>query len=209
MTDTLGDWKRTHYCGELRATDADREATVMGWVHRRRDHGHLIFLDLRDRSGLLQLVIDRERAPEAHRRAESVRGEYVVAARGTVVRRSRPNPQLPTGEIELLVQELRLLNVAQPVPFAIEDETTASEETASATAISTCAGHGCSATWHCDTVSLPPCGARSMSWASTRSRRRFWRGRHPRAHATTWSPAASIPATSTPCPSHPSSSSRS
>src|SRR5579875_441179 len=129
MTDTLGDWKRTHYCGELRATDADREATVMGWVHRRRDHGHLIFLDLRDRSGLLQLVIDRERAPEAHRRAESVRGEYVVAARGTVVRRSRPNPQLPTGEIELLVQELRLLNVAQPVPFAIEDETTASEET--------------------------------------------------------------------------------
>ena len=129
MLDALGDWKRTNYCGELRAADAGREVVLMGWVHRRRDHGQLIFIDLRDRTGLAQVVFHGDRAPEAHAKAESLRGEYVIAVRGQVVPREKPNPQIPTGEIEILVSELRLLNTAQPVPFQVEDETTASEET--------------------------------------------------------------------------------
>jgi aspartyl-tRNA synthetase len=129
MLDTIGDWKRTNSCGELRAADADREVVLMGWVHRRRDHGQLIFIDLRDRSGVAQVVFHGDRAPEAHKKAEGLRGEYVVAVRGRVVPREKPNPQILTGEVEVLASELRLLNTAQPVPFQIEDEVTASEET--------------------------------------------------------------------------------
>ncbi len=129
MLDTLGDWKRTNFCGELRAADADREVVLMGWVHRRRDHGQLIFIDLRDRSGIAQVVFHGDRAAEAHKKAEGLRGEYVVAVRGRVVPREKPNPQIPTGEVEVLATELRLLNTAQPVPFQVEDEVTASEET--------------------------------------------------------------------------------
>jgi aspartyl-tRNA synthetase len=129
MLDALGDWKRTNFCGELRAADADREVLLMGWVHRRRDHGQLIFIDLRDRSGISQIVFHGDRAPEAHKKAEGLRGEYVIAVRGRVVPREKPNPQIPTGEVEVLATELRLLNTAQPVPFQVEDEVTASEET--------------------------------------------------------------------------------
>jgi aspartyl-tRNA synthetase len=129
MLDALGEWKRTNFCGELRAKDADREVVLMGWVHRRRDHGQLIFIDLRDRSGISQIVFHGDRAPEAHKKAEGLRGEYVVAVRGRVVPREKPNPQIPTGEVEVLATELRLLNTAQPVPFQVEDEVTASEET--------------------------------------------------------------------------------
>jgi aspartyl-tRNA synthetase len=129
MLDALGDWRRTNFCGELRAADADREVVLMGWVHRRRDHGQLIFIDLRDRSGISQVVFHGDRAPEAHKKAEGLRGEYVVAVRGRVVPREKPNPQIPTGEVEVLATELRLLNTAQPVPFQVEDEVTASEET--------------------------------------------------------------------------------
>jgi aspartyl-tRNA synthetase len=129
MLDALGDWKRTNFCGDLRAEDADREVVLMGWVHRRRDHGQIIFIDLRDRSGISQVVFHGDRAPEAHKKAEGLRGEYVVAVRGRVVPREKPNPQIPTGEVEVLATELRLLNTAQPVPFQVEDEVTASEET--------------------------------------------------------------------------------
>jgi aspartyl-tRNA synthetase len=129
MLDTLGNWERTNYCGSLRAADAEREVTLMGWVHRRRDHGQLIFIDLRDRSGIAQVVFHGDRAPEAHKKAEGLRGEYVVAVRGRVVPREKPNPQIPTGEVEVLATELLLLNTAQPAPFQVEDEVTASEET--------------------------------------------------------------------------------
>jgi aspartyl-tRNA synthetase len=129
MLDMMGDWKRTDRCGSLRAGDAGREVVLMGWVHRRRDHGQLIFIDLRDRSGIAQVVFHKDRAPEAHAKAEDLRSEYVAAVKGRVARREKPNPQIPTGEVEVLASELLLLNTAQPVPFQVEDEVTASEET--------------------------------------------------------------------------------
>ncbi|HEV2388487.1 MAG TPA: aspartate--tRNA ligase [Candidatus Acidoferrales bacterium] len=129
MPDMLGEWKRTDACGSLRASDADREVVLMGWVHRRRDHGQLIFIDLRDRSGIAQVVFHKDRAPAAHAKAESLRAEYVAAVKGRVARREKPNPQIATGEVEVLAAELLLLNTAQPAPFPVEDEVSASEET--------------------------------------------------------------------------------
>src|SRR5439155_16007305 len=101
----------------------------MGWVHRRRDHGGVIFLDVRDRSGLVQVVLDPERGAAAHARGADVRLEYVVAVRGRIVPRSAEtvNPELPTGAIEIVGAELRLLNAARPSPFPIEDDVDTAE----------------------------------------------------------------------------------
>jgi aspartyl-tRNA synthetase len=129
VLDSLGNLKRTHYCGALRATDAGRDATVMGWVHRRRDLGSLLFLDVRDRAGLVQIVFNKETQPEAHARAEQARSEYVVAIEGKVVKREKANPEIPTGEIELVANKLYILNTAKTPPFPIEDEINAAEET--------------------------------------------------------------------------------
>ena len=94
---------RTHTCGQLRASDAGTDARLAGWVHRRRDHGQLIFLDLRDRHGITQVVIDKADAPAAHEIASRVRNEFVVSAAGEVAPRlaGTENPRMPTGEIEL------------------------------------------------------------------------------------------------------------
>src|SRR5206468_8437 len=102
---------RDAWCGQLTAERADTPARVAGWVHRRRDHGGLIFIDLRDRSGLVQLVFHPDQAPEAHRAAHGLRFEDVLSASGTVTRREpeNVNPNLVTGEIELSVAEMRLL----------------------------------------------------------------------------------------------------
>ena len=110
---------RTHTCGELRAADAGQEATLAGWVHRRRDQGGLVFIDLRDRHGLTQVVIDKATAPDAHAAAEGVRNEFVVQARGTVGKRpsGTENPKLPTGEIEVRATEVRVLSEAKTPPF--------------------------------------------------------------------------------------------
>jgi aspartyl-tRNA synthetase len=108
--------------GELRAADVGRDVRLAGWVARRRDHGNLIFVDLRDRSGLVQLVFDPRVAPDAHHFAEGLRAEYVVTAGGEVVARSPEtvNPALPTGEIEIRVASAELLSVARTPPFEIE-----------------------------------------------------------------------------------------
>jgi aspartyl-tRNA synthetase len=129
VLDSLGTLQRTRYCGDLRAADADKEVVLMGWVHRRRDLGTLIFIDLRDRSGLAQIVFNKELHPAAHARAEELRSEYVVAVVGRVVKRQKPNPDLASGEVEIIASELRLLNTAKTPPFVIEDEIAASEET--------------------------------------------------------------------------------
>jgi len=127
----LPPWSRTDYCGTLRGVDAGREVALFGWVQSRRDHGGLIFIDLRDREGLVQLVFNPSLNPDTHEAAEAVRAEYFVAARGKVVRRSEGtvNAELPTGEIEVAVNKFEILNASAPAPFAIADDGTASEET--------------------------------------------------------------------------------
>jgi aspartyl-tRNA synthetase len=129
VLDFLGNLKRTHYCGALRATDAGCDVVAMGWVHRRRDLGNLLFLDIRDRSGIVQVVFNKETQPEAHAKAEQARSEFVVAVEGKVVKRERPNPELATGEIELVASKLHILNTAKTPPFPIEEEINAAEET--------------------------------------------------------------------------------
>jgi aspartyl-tRNA synthetase len=129
--DALGDWERTGYCGEVRADAVGARVTLMGWVSARRDHGGLVFVDLRDRSGIVQLVFSPERAPEPHRRSGDIRAEWVIAIRGEVARRPAEtvNAALPTGEIEVLVGELRVLNPTRPVPFPLDDSTEIAEST--------------------------------------------------------------------------------
>ncbi len=129
MLDTLGNLKRTTYCGALRASDADNDVVLMGWVHRRRDLGQLIFIDLRDRAGIAQIVFNKELNAEAHAKAEELRAEFVVAVEGKVLRRQKSNPEISTGEVEVLATRLHILNNSKTPPFQIEDDATASEET--------------------------------------------------------------------------------
>lgn len=129
MLDFLGDLKRTHYCGGLRASDAGNPAVVLGWVARRRDLGNLLFLDVRDRTGVVQVVFNKETQPEAHRKAEHVRSEFVVGLEGYVVKREKANPELATGEVEIIATKLHILNNAKTPPFAIEEKINAAEET--------------------------------------------------------------------------------
>ena len=125
--------ERTHHCGILTTADADvrKQVVLMGWVNRRRDHGNLLFLDLRDRTGIVQAVFDREVSPQATARAEQVRAEYVVAVLGNVRRRDAAaiNPEMPTGEIEVVAEQLLILNDAKTPPFSPNDEALANEET--------------------------------------------------------------------------------
>jgi aspartyl-tRNA synthetase len=131
FSDPLGDWKRSCYCGEPRAESVGAEMTLTGWVHSRRDHGGVIFVDLRDRSGLCQIVFNPEVDPTSHEKAAQIRSEDVIAVRGALSRRSTEtlNPDLATGEVELVCRELRLLNASQVPPFNIDDETEANENT--------------------------------------------------------------------------------
>ncbi|MEM7291860.1 MAG: aspartate--tRNA ligase, partial [Pseudomonadota bacterium] len=119
---------RTHYCGEVDAALLDQEVTLCGWVHRRRDHGGVIFVDLRDRKGLLQTVIDPD-TPEIFALAESVRNEFVLQVRGRVRRRPEgtENPDLPTGEVEVLALDLVILNRAETPPFQLDDQDVSEE----------------------------------------------------------------------------------
>jgi len=131
FTDTLGDWKRSSYCGEPRVDSVGRELILVGWVQTRRDHGGLIFVDLRDRTGLAQVVFNPALDAAAHEKAKQLRSEDVIAVRGVLTKRPAEtlNPDLATGEVELLGQELRLLNASQVPPFVIQDETEANENT--------------------------------------------------------------------------------
>jgi aspartyl-tRNA synthetase len=128
--DQLGQLKRTSYCGKVGSDKVRQEVTVLGWVDRSRDLGNLVFLDLRDREGVVQVVADAAH-PAALAKAKAARPEYVVAATGTVLPRSEEtvNPNIPTGSIEIRAEEIRILNTAQTPPFPIGDGNTASEET--------------------------------------------------------------------------------
>ncbi|MBS3731443.1 MAG: aspartate--tRNA ligase, partial [Desulfobacterales bacterium] len=131
MTDTLGDMRRTHHCNALSAGDVGSEVVLMGWVQRRRDHGGVIFVDLRDREGMTQVVFNPDREPAVHRKAHGIRSEYVLGVRGVVERRPEgmTNPELATGEIEVMVSELKVLNKARTPPFLIENKVEVNENT--------------------------------------------------------------------------------
>jgi len=122
MLDNLGDLKRTHYCGDLAITHVGQTVTLMGWVHRRRDFGPLIFIDLRDREGLVQVVFDEEKNAVAHQRARELRGEYVAAIMGKVAPRDQDkiNPNMKTGQVEVVAEQVHILNTAKTPPFEIE-----------------------------------------------------------------------------------------
>ncbi|WP_420237994.1 aspartate--tRNA ligase [Telmatobacter bradus] len=130
MLDFLGNLERTHLCGELRAAHAGQQVVVMGWVNRRRDHGNLIFLDLRDRTGIAQVVLDHDLVPEGHAKGEQVRPEYVVAAVGKVRLRAADaiNPKMDTGEIEIEATEIRILNDTRLAPFSPAEDAIQNEE---------------------------------------------------------------------------------
>ncbi len=120
---------RTHHCGDLRKTNIGEEVVVMGWCQSRRDHGGVIFVDLRDYTGITQVVFKKEISAPAHEHAESIRSEFVLAVRGKANHREagNVNPKLPTGEIEVLVAELEILNVARAVPFTLDERTNVDE----------------------------------------------------------------------------------
>ena len=124
QVEPMAGWKRTHSCGALRATDAGKTVTLMGWVFRRRDHGGLIFVDIRDREGITQCVFNPGDGPLAHAKVQGVRGEFVVAVRGSVAPRpaGTENAKIPTGAIEVHASELKILNDCRPLPFQIDSE---------------------------------------------------------------------------------------
>ncbi len=127
MSEFMGNLRRTDYCGTLRAESAGREVVVTGWVQRRRNLGSLIFVDLRDRSGLLQIVFDDTTSEEVFKKAETLRSEYVVAVRGKVRERQSKTDKIATGDVEVLADELRILAEADTTPFEILDDTNVNE----------------------------------------------------------------------------------
>jgi aspartyl-tRNA synthetase len=124
MLEVLGDWKRTDYCGKLGTKDLNREVIIMGWVQSNRDHGGLIFIDLRDREGLVQVVFNPEKSLDSHKKAETIKDEWVIAVKGRVSNRTPEtiNPNIKTGEIEVIAQEIRILNQSKVLPFLIEND---------------------------------------------------------------------------------------
>ena len=129
--DLLGDWQRSHDCGTLTDSDLSQTVTLMGWVATRRDHGGVIFVDLRDRYGLTQVVFNPQHNVVSHGRADALRSEFVIAVRGTVERRPEgmKNPRLTTGSIEVNCDEIRILNPARAIPFQLDDSQEIGEET--------------------------------------------------------------------------------
>ena len=129
MSNFIINKKRTHYCGSLGFSNIDEEVILMGWVHRRRDHGGVIFVDLRDREGLVQIVFNPDVNPEIHTEAHRIRSEFVIAIRGRVAKRPEGmiNTDLKTGEIEIMVEELEILNESKTPPFVLNEESEISE----------------------------------------------------------------------------------
>jgi len=130
MLEIMGDWKRSHNCAQLRREDIGKSVTLMGWVDTRRDHGGVIFIDLRDREGITQVVFNPQYNPELHKKAHILKPEYVIGVKGEVIPRppDTVNPKLPTGEIEIKATALKILNESKTPPFVIQDKVDASEE---------------------------------------------------------------------------------
>jgi len=122
FSDPLGDWKRSYYCGYPRVGSVGRELVLMGWAQRRRDHGGLIFVDLRDRSGIIQIVFNPEVSRSAHERAKDIRSEDVLAVRGLLSQRTPENinTDISTGEVELFAHEVKLLGASRVPPPKVD-----------------------------------------------------------------------------------------
>ncbi|RKD34642.1 aspartate--tRNA ligase [Thermohalobacter berrensis] len=127
MGETMGKLRRTHMCGNLRTDNIGEEVILMGWVQKRRDLGGLIFVDLRDTTGIVQIVFDKDVSKEAFDKADTIRSEYVLAVRGKVEKRQSVNKNIPTGEIEVFVEELKILDEAETPPIYIKDDDDVSE----------------------------------------------------------------------------------
>ena len=174
MLDFLGDLQRTHMCGALRASDAGSNVVLMGWVNRRRDLGNLIFIDLRDRTGITQVVFNAEADPELHKKAESLRSEYVVAVIGTreAARRQTPStPTFPPARSKSSPTSCACSTTASRCPSRPPTTTSPTKRCASSTAISTCAAPRCRTTSRCATASRSPSATTSTRRASSRSKR--------------------------------------
>src|SRR5260370_26962424 len=128
--DCLGDLRRTHTCGELRPSDTGKRALLMGWVHRRRDLGGVIFIHLRDRHGVTQLVFHADTDAALHRKVDMLGSEHVIAVEGTVAKRSphTVNPNVSTGELDLVVEKLWILNESRTPPFPMEETVDVKED---------------------------------------------------------------------------------
>ncbi len=193
----------TRTCGELRFENVGEEVTLTGWVSRRRDHGGLIFCDLRDREGITQLTFDPEHSDgDAFKIAETMRPEWPIKIHGVVRSRGEDavNPKLATGEIEVLVDHAQVLNRSKTPPFQIEDGIETSEDTRLRYRYldlrrPEMAARACACAPTSRSPSAPPC----MTARSPRWRRRRSSSPRPRARATSWCPAVYSPATSTPC----------
>ena len=124
------EWKRTHYCNDLRVEDVDREVVLMGWCKTRRDHGGVIFVDLRDYTGITQIVFKVEISESSHVLADTIRSEFVLAVKGKVAHRieGNVNPKLPTGEIEILVETLDILNQSLTPPYVLDNRENVDEK---------------------------------------------------------------------------------
>ena len=127
MRENMGNLRRSHMCGDLRISDVDREVVLMGWAQRERNLGSLIFVDLRDTTGICQIVFDSTVSKEIFNKAAKVRSEFVLAIRGKVRKRESINKEIATGEIEVLAEELRILDTAETPPIYIKDDDNVSE----------------------------------------------------------------------------------
>ena len=202
--------KRTDYCGHIDRRHLGQTVTLMGWVHRRRDHGGVIFIDLRDREGLVQVVCDPDRAA-TFATAETLRNEFVHRASTGLVR-PRPegtvNPNLVSGEIEVLAHEIEILNASLTPPFQLDDENLSENVRLENRVLDLRRPQMQQQPACCATARRWRRAATSTRTASSTSRRRCSTSRRPRARASSWCPRASTTASSTRCRSRRSCSSR-
>ena len=197
--DNLKNFRRTNYCGDLRLGDTGKTVSLCGWVQRQRDLGGLIFVDLRDRTGLVQLSFDDGTDQAVFEKASSLRSEYVIAATGTVRERESKTDKIATGAIEVYVTELRLLAKAETPPFEIVEHSKANDMLRLKYRYLDLRRPDMQKMIATRSRKSP--GTTSTSRASTRSRPPCSPSPPPRAPGTIWSPPGSTPASSTPCPS--------
>lgn len=127
MPESMGNWKRTMYCGDLRMEQVGQEVVLCGWVQRQRDKGGLIFVDLRDRTGICQITVDADSAEEVKAKAKSLRMEYCICVKGKVLERASKNPNIPTGDVEVYATGMKILSESETPPFMIEENSKAND----------------------------------------------------------------------------------